>query len=165
MPSTIKIFWVGTILCGFTSTIWEDMVRKARKSDGFSTIHPNWAKKLIASIIHLTTTIWNDQNKTLHGSSRMEAQQLLRSRILKQVHHIYQHPPILHSQFQAITKVPLDKRLLCSTTNLQRWLSRLSHQRKVSSLLKKRYKNNQLSLKQAYRRSNLVIPDDRKFPP
>jgi len=142
IPPSVKCYLIEAIchqillgwdkyLCGFTSTIWEEeLVRKAHRI-GDSSTHSNWANRLIASIFQLTTLIWTDRNKTLHGYNRMEAQQLFWSCILEQVRHIYKYPPILDSRFQAISKVPLDQWLLCSTTNLQRWLSRLSHQQKA----------------------------------
>ena len=152
-------------LRGFTSIYWTDLVLLAHHDDKELKPHQLWAEKLVSFILSCTQSIWQSRNKSIHGTSRLEAKQLLCQRVVDQVIKVYNKPPLLHQRFQNISKIPLQQRLTRSTTNLQRWLSRITHQSKVSAIMKQQSPHRQLSLKHAYRRSNISIPDSRKFPP
>lgn len=152
-------------ICGYTSSLWDDLVQVAQRDDPLLVSHNQWAVKLVEATFQCSHSIWQARNNILHGTSRLEAKQLLRQRVLDQFRRIYKHPPYLHSHFQKISRIPLAQRLTRSTTNLQHWLSSLKHQPHVSSLLKQQSPYTQLSLKQAYRRSKVSLLDACKFPP
>jgi hypothetical protein len=132
-------------LRGFTSTYWAELVMLAHHDDRDLKPHQHWAEKLVSYILSCTQSVWHSRNNFIHGTSRREANQLLRQRVVDQVIKLYNQPPILHSRFQKISHIPLLQRLTRSTTNLHRWLSRIAHQRKVSAIMKQQYPFRQLS--------------------
>jgi hypothetical protein len=66
---------------GYISTYWADYI---------SIPHPkfvtNWDISLISHILTLTTAIWRDRNGVIHGDTMKAAADLLRERIIRQVH-------------------------------------------------------------------------------
>jgi len=126
---------------------------------------PNWDKILVESCITLLQCIWHDQNMHIHGTSKIEASTKLRERILSRVTKLYTHPPKLHKCFPKITSIPLNVRLKRNTTNLQRWLARISHQQHVSRILQSTQSSGQLSLLHAYKCANINISERQKYPP
>jgi len=124
-----------------------------------------WDRSLVQHSVTLLQKIWNDRNVHLHGSSKAEAAQKLRERVLHQDRQVYAHPPKLHKRLSAIRRILLHDRLRRSTTNLQRWLSRIHHQHYVSRRIQSHRKSDQLSLISAYRRANISITKRQKYPP
>ena len=109
--------------------------------------------------------IWSDKNVHFHGKSTLQASQHLRKRISDQVSKVYSNPPKHHNRLAKIGAIPLKDRLRRSTTNLQRWLSLVNHQKPVSKYMSDRYTCNQLSLRESFKRANILISDYQKFPP
>jgi len=69
------------------------------------------------------------------------------------------------SQFYTVGLTSIQDHLRRSTTNLQRWLSRVNHQKKVSQFMSERCTYNQLMLRDSFKRANVMISDYQKFPP
>lgn len=116
---------------------------------------------MVESAITLAQKIWSFHISFIHGSSRVEAKSKLRERVISKAQLLYALTPKLHSRFSPISLVPLSVRVKRSTTNLQRWLSRVEHQIKVTKISA----DNQLSLAQAYKRLHIDTSDVRKYPP
>jgi len=150
-------------LRGYISSYWESAYTSAH-SYTMEKKCSNWATQLAQATIELHHNIWKERNKAIHGSTRQEAKDKLRDRVIAQVHFIYKHPPKLHKRFARVSSVPLHDRIKRSTLNLQRWLSRLDHQKSVSRFLTSR-PSGQLSLRAAYQRGNVDLPPVTKFPP
>jgi len=124
-----------------------------------------WDVKLVELAITLAHQIWSFRNSSIHGSSRVASKLKFRERVLSKVKRIYDHHPTLHPRFKTISAVPLTYRIQRSTTTLQRWISQLDHQIKISKILFQSNTNSQLSLAQAYKWLNIDIKDARKYPP
>lgn len=155
---------MGCTLRVYSSVYW-NQVYQISHSDNSPSFKLQWDRLLVEEAITLLWRIWSDRNNRLHGTTKDEAQQKLRDHIIGQVKQVYLSPPRLQKWYSKITDIPLSIRLKRNTTNLQRWLSRVNHQRKVSSIIRQRQANNQLSLMDAYRRAQVCIPDCRKYPP
>jgi len=82
-------------LRGYTSLYW---LKIFQQSHTYATDHPSphRDKNFVENSISLFHQIWSDRNSHLHGSSKAEAAQKLRERVLHQVRHVYAHPPKLH---------------------------------------------------------------------
>jgi hypothetical protein len=151
-------------LRGFTSIYWNDLYQQAHA--GYpSTPNPQWDVTLVAESVNLSQQIWYDRNSHLHGTSTEMALQLKCERVLEQVRQIYKRPPSLHSRFKPVTNIPIKTRLARTTTNLQRWISRIDQQKKETKFLVKTAPQTQMSLMQSIRRANIDIFINSKSPP
>ncbi len=151
-------------LQGYTFVYWVSLFNLAH-SDNSKQQSTRWDVKLVTSGIQILKEIWSDRNSQFHGTIKAETRILHRERILNQVHHIYAHPPRLHKRFPRVTAIPLATRVSGSTTNLERWLSHLEHQKTISRLLFHNDSIGQLTLKQAFGRVGMDLIDQGKLPP
>jgi len=129
---------------GYTSIYWVYIFEHSHSHDIVCTSQ-TWDRSLVQHSVTLLQKIWNDRNVHLHGSSKAEAAQKFRVRVVHQVRQVYAHPPKLHKRFSAIQRILLHDRLRQSATNLQRWLSRINHQYYVSRRIQSHRKSDQLS--------------------
>ena len=113
--------------------------------------------------LKLLHDIWCFRNSVLHGSTRKEQHILERERVTQQVKTIHQSPPKLSTRFTPVNALPLDIRLRSSTLTLQRWVSRMQHQKTVTLRMQSSLRAGQLSTPQAFARLRPNICD--KYPP
>jgi hypothetical protein len=81
--------------------------------------------------LKLLLDIWCFRNSVLHGSTQKEQHIMERERVNQQVKTIYQSPIKLSTRFTPVNALPLDIRLRSSTLTLQRWVSRIQHQKQL----------------------------------
>jgi hypothetical protein len=117
---------------GYISTYWAYYI-----SIQHPNCIPNWDISLISHILTLTTAIWRDRNRVIHGDTKKAAAALLRERTIRQVYELHQNPPFLHRRYPKITSIPLSERLSRSTTYLQRWLDHVQHQKQITRHIQK----------------------------
>jgi len=108
------------------------------------------------------TLTWVDRN--VFGNNKCEAKDLLRMRTVERVKYLYQNPPRLDRRYAAIRTIPLESRLKCSTTTLQRWIKRVEHCTFVTKFLRDNPAHRQLTIPQAYARA-LRSESALKYPP
>jgi hypothetical protein len=149
---------------GYTSIYWKDLFQTTH-SQRNSPIIDQGGGKMVAGVIALSRQIWNDRNANLHGTTKLEASQKVRECVTAKVRKNYLNPPKLHKRFAKIKAAPLQIRLSRNTTNLQRWLSRISHQKRVSQFIFTNSNCGQMSLRESFRRASILNSDYREFPP
>jgi hypothetical protein len=150
-------------LRGYTSLYWMESAFSFFSQDTISS-SPKWDVFLIKTMAKLSTSLWKDRNKVIHGETCREASELLRLCILDQVKGTYAHPPKLDKRYQKVTAVPLSERVKRSTTHLQQWLSHIHHQKFVTKFVKDNSSNHQITLKQAFAKASLSELST-KYPP
>jgi hypothetical protein len=112
-----------------------------------------WDVELIRASIFLSTSLWADRNCFIHGNNKREAKDLLRMRTMERVKFIYKNPPRLDRRYAVIKRIPLESRLQCSTTTLQRWIKRVEHCTFVTKFLRDNPAHCQLTIPQAFARA------------
>jgi hypothetical protein len=124
-----------------------------------------WSSVISTFTLDLYKQIWEDRNTFIHGTTSAEAAKKLRHKVEKQVMHLYQHPPKLATRYPQITEISLETRLRRSTKDLQDWMARIRHQQKVSDFINSTLPPGQLTLQQAYARSNQLKCSRHHYPP
>ena len=116
-------------------------------------------------MIELYFSIWEEHNLDLHGRTVEESKQKAREAIISRVQTIYVNPPILVSRFPAVTSIPLNQRLKCTTQQLKDWLTRLEHQKKISGFIFANRSPGQLTIQQAFNNARKKSGAKDKYPP
>jgi hypothetical protein len=107
-----------------------------------------WDTKLVACLLTLYRSLWDDRNTYIHGKTWQDSKKKLRERVIEQVISIHRSPPKLHPRFPRINSVPLGIHLRRSTALLQQWIERIAHQSKVSAALLDYDSSKQLTMHQ-----------------
>jgi hypothetical protein len=122
-------------------------------------------EKLINLTSSLLKDIWAGRNAHLHGISWREAKQKFRERIQAEVQHLYLSSRPKGEGHPNTHSIPLEDLLQQSTTNLQRWMGRVDHQRHVSKYIRQGNTSRQLTLWQAYNLAPSNISQTHTYPP
>jgi hypothetical protein len=81
-------------LPGFISSLWTKVYKASEIQHRQS--EEQWSKKLMASTLTFSHSIWMAWNQSLHGTTRQSQQQYERAKVITQIHQVYQDPPVLH---------------------------------------------------------------------
>jgi hypothetical protein len=75
---------------GIQSSYWAELYQDLYDNLKHHINH-NWSEFLIRSALELYKGIWEDQNKSIHGSSRKESHQRFWERVLQRVSELHHH--------------------------------------------------------------------------
>lgn len=151
-------------LKGYISDYWRIAYWQSHGTHSSSTDHL-WAINLVSATIGMYKAIWADGDTHIHGTNWLEAQKLLRDRLIRRVPLIYAHPPKMDKPFQRVQKMPLQDHVWRSNLYLQRWLSRIEHQERVTKLILQTMPPNQPTIVEAFKRIKHQQKDSFKYPP
>ena len=116
-------------------------------------------------MIELYSSIWEEHNLNLHGRTVEESKQKACETIISRVQTIYLNPPHLVSRFPAVTSIPLNQRLKCTTQQLKDWFTRLEHQKKISGFIFTNRTLGQLTIQQTFNNARKKSGGKDKYPP
>jgi len=152
-------------LRGYTFIYWmESYMSFFASSTMTATPCFTWDVEIIRASIFLSTSLWADRNCFIHGNNKREAKDLLRMRTVERVKYLYKNPPRLDRRYADIKTIPLESRLQCSTTTLQRWIKRVEHCTFVTKFLRDNPAHHQLTIPQAFARA-MRTESALKYPP
>jgi hypothetical protein len=144
---------------GFVSKYWKDIEHIQVENN------KSWVTKLTGAMLQLHKEIWEGRNTVAHGRTIEEARKKARESIINKVKDIYRRPPTLVARYPSIFEVPLENRLKRTTEQLNEWLHRIEHQRRVSEVIHSTLPPGQMTLQGAYARKGYSTQRKREFPP
>jgi hypothetical protein len=148
-------------LRGYTSIFWMDSYMSFFASPNMTaTLCLTWDVELIRASIFLSTSLWADRNCFIHGTYY----ECVPWNGVERVKYLYKIPPRLDRRYAAIRTIPLESRLQCSTTTLQRWIKRVEHCTFVTKFLRDNPAHRQLTIPQAFARA-VRTESALKYPP
>jgi hypothetical protein len=151
---------------GFTSKYWMklQLCDQLQSNNNKSKKSAPWNTVFIRSLIHLHKQIWSDRNVHVHGKSIKETHQKLRQRVIEQVKTLYEENFKFSSRYQAITAIPLDKRLRHTTQRLLEWIAKIGHQKSMTEYLNGN-RAMQPTIREAFQRAQQRQDPASKYPP
>jgi hypothetical protein len=144
---------------GFVSKYWKDIEHIQMENNKL------WDTKLTGAMLQLHKEIWEGRNTVVHGRTIEEARKKARESVTNKVKDIYRRPPTLAARYPSIFEVPLENRLKRTTEQLNEWLHRIEHQRRVSEVIHSTLPPGQMTLQVAYARKGYSTQRKREFPP
>jgi hypothetical protein len=145
---------------GYISTYWLAYIHLLHPN-----IPPTWEISIIGHIFNLTTAIWKDRNRFLHGNTKKAAAELLRECIVQEVKELHYNPPILRKRYKKITLIPLNDGISHGTTYLQRRLASAQHQKQLTKHIAELAPCKQPTIHQAFLRAQVTKEVSVKYPP